>query len=296
MANNWKGTIQVGKKKYTVVAAYPFQHSEIQADDVKLPTVCLSPGLFCKSEWMGWPINAIADAGYLVVSFDPFNLNIFTCEESYNKTMRDALTWLKWLKNGEAPFIKLIDLTRLNLMGHSLGAMTVFRVLSDTGGIKSAVTLAPADFDPRYVTWATEDTVPTSVIGGDLDKLVPWKAVMKYFNAIPETTTKSVTSIYEKNSERCKKLPWSLVWGHMLGFVNVPSLGMIELMSVGFQLLANPEDTTALTAWKALVPSVMQAERMGQLRQATVGAPMPDPTISPVTLKYVLDWLDKHGK
>ncbi len=93
------------------------------------------------------------------------------------------------------PLGKIVDPTRATLAGHSFGGWTSI-FTAPQGRFSAIISMAPGA--PAILLGAAAKiTVPTIVLGGVKDEIVPALGVRKLFDAIPATTAKTYVSFPE---------------------------------------------------------------------------------------------------
>jgi dienelactone hydrolase len=152
----------------------------------------------------------LASRGYIVVFNDTAILNP-------KLQRKDAIALFHALKasneNSDSPWYKSMNLNKVGLAGHSMGAGTTAHTLAQNPGYKAGFCFAPWPGGIPFTRDAGQINVPLAIVHGEGDTALPWKKTAKaLLDSLPADSTDSFLYLlnadcYHQNVAR------SVYWG-----------------------------------------------------------------------------------
>jgi len=93
---------------------------------------------------------------------------------AFAQDLRFCLTWLEQQHtNPQSPYFGMVDVARLGAFGHSMGGGAAILAAAADARIQALAPLAPADTNPSSISAMANVRVPTRLICGTQDSIVP---------------------------------------------------------------------------------------------------------------------------
>lgn len=193
-----------GRGEYEVIIYYPFNGS-----GKPYPAVIFAHGFCSCSSWHTWIGNYLASMGYVTLVFTVPN-RLSTDIQDWVDGIEEGIRYLEQLNNESDLLGGLVNMSRLGVMGHSMGAMAALIAASKNLNIKAVVSLAAPymkekQYDEEYaekirseIDWDSvlsasgNLTKPVQFQVGTLDAFAADNAV-KYFEAANSSFKEFVT-------------------------------------------------------------------------------------------------------
>ncbi len=148
--------------------------------------VAISPGYTGTEASIAWLGERIASHGFVVITID--TITTLDQPDSRAEQLNAALNHM--INRASSTVRSRIDSSRLAVMGHSMGGGGTLRLASQRPDLKAAIPLTPWHLNKNW----SSVTVPTLIIGADLDTIAPVATHAKPFYSGSSTTTPATPS------------------------------------------------------------------------------------------------------
>ncbi len=146
--------------------------------------VAISPGYTGTEASIAWLGERIASHGFVVITID--TITTLDQPDSRAEQLNAALNHM--INRASSTVRSRIDSSRLAVMGHSMGGGGTLRLASQRPDLKAAIPLTPWHLNKNW----SSVTVPTLIIGADLDTIAPVATHAKpFYNSLPSSISKA---------------------------------------------------------------------------------------------------------
>ncbi len=248
-----------GRGTYKVVVYYPEYGS-----GKPYPAVVFAHGFGSCSSWHKWIGRLLARNGYVMLSFTVPN-RVSTEVQQWVDGFEGGITYLQELNKDSPQLSGMIDMSRLGVMGHSMGGMAAIVAASRNPKIKAAVILAAPymkdkQFDDEYaeklrleidwdgvLTASRSINVPIQFQVGTRDAFASDNAG-KYYEAVNSSLKEFVTI---EGGNHVQYLDDEAVWSSLSGLIPLMisilrSLTLRQIIEIILSLLFGEEGISIL--------------------------------------------------
>lgn len=252
--SKFQGSFSIpGRGEYTSTIYYPGNSS-----GKPYPVIVFAHGFCSCSEWHTWIGNCLASKGYLVLLFTVPN-RTSTNVLQWVDGIEGGISYLQQLNDESSQFRGMMNMSRLGIMGHSMGGMATIIAASSDSRIKVAVSLAApylgnTSFGDQYTDAFRSMIDWDSVLSASRTITIPIQFQVGTRDAFAANNTK----IYFEAANSSVKEFVTIEGGNHVQFIDDANILSYSTLSSVFSMLLSMTPETLWIFLQYMAPKILQ--------------------------------------